>query len=84
MAKQTQVATVLGDSNHNIMIQANGNNNVSAYLSLIDTQLTEAELQFHDATSPLTNLPSEVKTNAYNKWVLLRDIAATAKQMLQP
>lgn len=83
MAKQTQVASVLGDGNRNVMIQTN-DNNVSAYLLLIDTQLTEAELQFHDATNPLSNLPAEIKATAYNKWVILRDIAATAKRMLQP
>lgn len=83
MAKQTQVANVLGDSNRNVMIQTSGAG-AGAYLAYIDAQLAEAELQFHDATNPLINLPNEIKTNAYNKWVLLRDIASAAKQMLQP
>ncbi len=74
----------MDNNNNKPQITMDNNNNVSAYLSLIDTQLTEAELQFHDATNPLSNLPAEVKATAYNKWVILRDIAATAKRMLQP
>lgn len=81
MAKQTQI--VDGNNNATTMIQHNTTNNVSIYMAYIKALEAEAERQYQEATNTLVQLPEMLKVGSFQKWMLIRDVLAAAKNLLQ-
>ena len=81
MAKQTQVVT--GNDNANIMLQHNAGGNVKLFMNYIAALEKEAAEQYQDATNNLTEMPESIKVSAFQKWIIVRDVYVTAKNLLK-